>query len=176
MPHPTAPDRTGATATIANPHSTPPPMTVILKKPQTGSVPLHVVDAAGFAAASGALSPMQRQWLATLGFQGAPATHALLPGDDGRLAAVWAGARVGNQYTHPNGNTHCNGNSHRDTNTNGHQYADCDPYTNDYQNTHPHQHSDAYTHGNAYCHGNTYTHHHSNADGNPYTDHYLDAN
>ena len=40
MPHPTAPDRTGATATIANPHSTPPPMTVILKKPQTGSVPL----------------------------------------------------------------------------------------------------------------------------------------
>ena len=98
MPHPTAPDRTGATATIANPHSTPPPMTVILKKPQTGSVPLHVVDAAGFAAASGALSPMQRQWLATLGFQGAPDTHALLPGDDGRLAAVWAGARVGSPW------------------------------------------------------------------------------
>jgi leucyl aminopeptidase len=73
-------------------------MTVILKKPQTGSVPLHVVDAAGFAAASGALSPMQRQWLATLGFQGAPDTHALLPGDDGRLAAVWAGARVGSPW------------------------------------------------------------------------------
>jgi leucyl aminopeptidase len=40
------------------------------------------------------MPPMQRQWLATLGFKGAPDTHALLPGEDGRIAAVWAGVRA----------------------------------------------------------------------------------
>jgi leucyl aminopeptidase len=70
-------------------------MTVLLKKPAADSIPLHAVDAAGFDKASAGLSPSHRQWLATLGFKGAPDSHALLPGDDGRLASVWAGVRAG---------------------------------------------------------------------------------
>jgi leucyl aminopeptidase len=69
-------------------------MTVTLKKPAATAIPVHAVDAAGFAAAAAALPPAQRQWLATLGFKGAPDTHALLPGDDGRIAAVWVGVRA----------------------------------------------------------------------------------
>ena len=73
-------------------------MSVHLKKPAAGSIPIHVVDLAGFAAAAAALPAAQRQWLATLGFRGAPDTHALLPDAQGRLAAVWAGARAGHPY------------------------------------------------------------------------------
>ena len=69
-------------------------MTVSLKKPAASAIPIHAVDAAGFTAAAAALPPAQRQWLASLGFKGAPDTHALLPGDDGRIAAVWAGVRA----------------------------------------------------------------------------------
>ncbi|MBL8333708.1 MAG: leucyl aminopeptidase family protein [Rubrivivax sp.] len=69
-------------------------MTVTLKKTAAGATPLHVVDAAGFDATAARFSPAQRQWLATLGFKGAPDTHALLPGDDGRLAGVVAGVRA----------------------------------------------------------------------------------
>jgi leucyl aminopeptidase len=68
-------------------------MTVLLKKPAADAIPIHAVDLAGFDAAAAALSATQRQWLATLGFRGAPYTHAMLPGEDGRLAAVWAGVR-----------------------------------------------------------------------------------
>ena len=64
-------------------------MTVLLKRPLSTAIPVHAVDAAGFARAAATLPPMQRQWLATLGFKGAPDTHALLPGEDGRIAAVW---------------------------------------------------------------------------------------
>ena len=70
-------------------------MTVLLKKPAADAIALHAVDAAGFDAASAGLGAAQRQWLATVGFKGAPDTHALLPGDDGRLASVWAGVRAG---------------------------------------------------------------------------------
>ncbi|MFT3821921.1 MAG: leucyl aminopeptidase family protein [Rubrivivax sp.] len=73
-------------------------MSVHLKKPAAGSIPIHVVDLAGFEAAAAALPAAQRQWLATLGFRGAPDTHALLPDAQGRLAAVWAGARAGHPY------------------------------------------------------------------------------
>ena len=69
-------------------------MTVQLKKSTAGSTPLVVVDAAGFDRAAAALPPLQRQWLATLGFKGAPDTHALLPAADGSLAAAWAGVRA----------------------------------------------------------------------------------
>jgi len=69
-------------------------MTVQLKKPAASAIPIHAVDLAGFNAAAAALPPAQRQWLASLGFRGAPDTHALLPGDDGRIAAVWAGVRA----------------------------------------------------------------------------------
>ncbi len=69
-------------------------MTVHLKKPSAGAVPIHAVDAAGFAKAVAALALPQQRWLQALGFSGAPDTHALLPGEDGRIAAVWAGVRA----------------------------------------------------------------------------------
>ncbi len=88
-------------------------MTVRLGKPRKGSIPIHTVDRAGFAAlgdasagvsagasgsasgrASGnALDASTRRWFKTLGFTGAPDTHALQPGADGSLQAVWAGVR-----------------------------------------------------------------------------------
>jgi len=68
-------------------------MTVRLGKPRKNSVPIHPVDRAGLAAAVEALDAPARRWLQTLGFTGAPDTHALLPGADGSLQAVWAGVR-----------------------------------------------------------------------------------
>jgi len=68
-------------------------MTVHLAKPARGSVPLHAVDRAQFETLAAGLAPGPRRWLQTLGFSGAPDTHALLPGEDGTLAAVWAGVR-----------------------------------------------------------------------------------
>ncbi len=68
-------------------------MTVQLAKPVRGSVPVHAVDRAQFAALTATLEPAARQWLKTVGFTGAPDTHALLPGADGKLQAVWAGVR-----------------------------------------------------------------------------------
>ncbi|MDE2615011.1 MAG: leucyl aminopeptidase family protein [Burkholderiales bacterium] len=66
-------------------------MTVELAQPGRRSVPIHVVDRASFAACSATLEPAARRWLETLGFSGAPDTHALLPGPDGSVASVWAG-------------------------------------------------------------------------------------
>lgn len=68
-------------------------MSVQLAKPGRGSVPIHVIDRDQFAAANGALGPEARRWLQTLGFAGAPDSHALLPAADGSLQAVWAGVR-----------------------------------------------------------------------------------
>ena len=66
-------------------------MTVTLKKPTTSAVPIHLVDKASLAVHVAALPAPQRQWLDTLGFSGAPHSHALMPDAEGRLAAVWAG-------------------------------------------------------------------------------------
>ncbi|MBS0449124.1 MAG: leucyl aminopeptidase family protein [Proteobacteria bacterium] len=66
-------------------------MTVHLKKPAAGAIPIHAVDRAGLAAQLAAAPPATRRWLESTGFKGAPDTHALVPGDDGTLAAVWAG-------------------------------------------------------------------------------------
>jgi leucyl aminopeptidase len=75
-------------------------MTVVLKKkPAARSVPIHAIDSAGFEAAAVGLPAAQRQWLLTVGFNGAPDTHALLPDDQGRLAAVWAGVRCGHPWS-----------------------------------------------------------------------------
>ena len=69
-------------------------MTVRLGKPRKNSIPIHTVDRAAFAAApASVLDAKSRRWLQTLGFTGAPDTHALQPGPDGRLLAVWAGVR-----------------------------------------------------------------------------------
>ncbi len=74
-------------------------MTVVLKKkPGARSVPIQVVDGVGFEAAAARLPAAQRQWLQTLGFKGMPDTHALLPDEQGRLAAVWAGVRPGHPW------------------------------------------------------------------------------
>lgn len=73
-------------------------MTVHLRKPAAGSVSVFVTESARFDKATQALPANQRQWLSTLGFRGAPDTHALLPGDDGRLQAVWAGVST---VSHP---------------------------------------------------------------------------
>jgi leucyl aminopeptidase len=66
-------------------------MTVSLASPGRGSVPIHPVDRAGFSAASARLDARTRRWLEATGFGGAADSHALVPGEDGRLAAVWAG-------------------------------------------------------------------------------------
>ncbi|MEO5733713.1 MAG: leucyl aminopeptidase family protein, partial [Rubrivivax sp.] len=68
-------------------------MSVQLKKPARGSVPIHAVVRADFDAHTTALEPSARQWMRTVGFSGGPDTHALLPAADGSLAAVWAGVR-----------------------------------------------------------------------------------
>ncbi len=58
-----------------------------------GSVPLHVVDRAGFADAAAHLPPAASRWLHSVGFEGAPDSHALLPGAGGEVLAVWAGVQ-----------------------------------------------------------------------------------
>ena len=68
-------------------------MTVTLKKPTPACIPVHLTDRSSFARHAGALPNAARQWLATLGFNGAPDTHALLPDEQGRLQSVWAGVR-----------------------------------------------------------------------------------
>ena len=69
-------------------------MTVTLKKPAAACIPIHLTDRDSWAAHAAALPPAQRQWLATLGFSGAPDSHALLPDEQGRLQAVWVGVRT----------------------------------------------------------------------------------
>jgi leucyl aminopeptidase len=67
-------------------------MSVQLKKNLPAkAVPITVVDRAAFQAMAATLPEATRQWLATVGFVGAADSHALVPGADGRLAAVWAG-------------------------------------------------------------------------------------
>ena len=68
-------------------------MSVNLKKPTSAAVPIHLVDTASFAKRSAKLATATRRWFATVGFNGAPDTHALLADASGRLKAVWAGVR-----------------------------------------------------------------------------------
>ena len=68
-------------------------MTVELKAPSRNAVPVLATDAQHFKAHAAVLPAEQRRWLSTLRFEGAADTHALLPGADGSLAAVWAGVR-----------------------------------------------------------------------------------
>ncbi|MDP3086349.1 MAG: leucyl aminopeptidase family protein [Rubrivivax sp.] len=69
-------------------------MTVHLKKPVAAATPIHCVDREKLAACLPTLPAATRQWLATVGFKGAPDSHALVPGPDGRLQEVWAGVRA----------------------------------------------------------------------------------
>ncbi len=69
-------------------------MSVNLKKPGAAAVPVHLIDRASFAKRSAKLPAATRRWLATLGFDGKPDTHALLADATGRLRAVWAGVHT----------------------------------------------------------------------------------
>ena len=66
-------------------------LTVQLKKPSSAAAPIHLIDRASFAKKSAKLPAATRRWLATVGFDGKPDTHALLADATGRLRAVWAG-------------------------------------------------------------------------------------
>jgi leucyl aminopeptidase len=66
-------------------------MTVQLSKPARHSVPVHATDRSSFAAHAKALAPATRRWLQAVGFTGAADSHALIPAEDGTVAAVWAG-------------------------------------------------------------------------------------
>jgi leucyl aminopeptidase len=68
-------------------------MSVQLGAPPRGSVPIHPTTAAGFAALVAQQPAAARRWLKTVGFAGAPDRHALVPGADGQLLALWAGVR-----------------------------------------------------------------------------------
>lgn len=71
-------------------------MTVTLKKPTAAATPLHLTTREHFAALQ--LPAATRRWLQSVGFKAAPDTHALIPAEDGSVAAVWAGVR---STTHP---------------------------------------------------------------------------
>ena len=71
-------------------------MTVQLKKPATTCTPIHLVSRDTLAQHRASLAPASQQWLATVGFDGAPDSHALLPDAQGRLQAVWAGVATPN--------------------------------------------------------------------------------
>lgn len=71
-------------------------MTVTLKKPTAAATPIHVTTREHFATLE--LPAAARRWLQSVGFKAAPDTHALLPAEDGSVAAVWVGVR---SATHP---------------------------------------------------------------------------
>ncbi len=66
-------------------------MTVELVKAPRNSVPLHAVDRTSFAASRNKLPAVTARWMRSIGFEGAPDTHALVPAADGAMQAVWAG-------------------------------------------------------------------------------------
>jgi leucyl aminopeptidase len=61
------------------------------KKPSPGATPILCVDRETFRSIASKLPAGTRRWLATIGFDGAPDSHALVPDARGKLAAVWAG-------------------------------------------------------------------------------------
>jgi leucyl aminopeptidase len=68
-------------------------MTVSLGKAKRRSTPIFVTSKEHFSQHRAGLGPLAAGWLKTTGFNGGADTHALLPGPDGTLAAVWAGVR-----------------------------------------------------------------------------------
>ena len=67
-------------------------MTIHLQKTiPAGAIPITVVDCARFTQLAPALPAATRQWLQTLGFDGAADSHALVPDAHGKLAEVFAG-------------------------------------------------------------------------------------
>ena len=69
-------------------------MSVSLRKPAPSCIPVQLVDRASFPGRAARMPAATRQWLASVGFDGAPDTHALVPGPEGKLLEVWAGVRA----------------------------------------------------------------------------------
>jgi leucyl aminopeptidase len=69
-------------------------MTLTLKKPVAAATPIHLIDRASLADRLPMLPALTRQWLQSTGFEGAPDTHALVPGPEGQVGEVWAGVRA----------------------------------------------------------------------------------
>jgi leucyl aminopeptidase len=68
-------------------------MSVSLRKPASSCIPVHLVDRAGFSDTASRAPAATRRWLASVGFDGAPDTHALVPGPQGDIQEAWAGVR-----------------------------------------------------------------------------------
>ena len=68
-------------------------MTLLLRKPSPGAIPIHLVERSALPERLASVEPAKRQWLQAVGFDGAPDTHALVAGPDGRIQEVWAGVR-----------------------------------------------------------------------------------
>jgi len=66
-------------------------MSVQLKTAVARATPILALDRAAFQALRKSLPKNTQNWLATLGFEAAPDSIALVPGDDGKLAQVFAG-------------------------------------------------------------------------------------
>ena len=63
------------------------------KKKSAAAVPVHVVDAGSFADAVATAPAVTKRWLASVGFQAKPDSHALVPDAAGKLDSVWVGVR-----------------------------------------------------------------------------------
>jgi leucyl aminopeptidase len=66
-------------------------MSVTLRKPPAGAIPIHLIDRASLAGVVGALPDLTRRWLTATAFTGAPDSFALVPDERGNLREVWAG-------------------------------------------------------------------------------------
>ena len=66
-------------------------MNVQFKNSVARATPILALDRATYQALGPKLPKRTQQWLATLGFSAAPDTFALVPGEDGKLAQVFAG-------------------------------------------------------------------------------------
>ncbi len=75
-------------------------MTVLLKKsPPANAIAITVVNRETLQSQLGDLPAATKTWLSTVGFTGAPDTHALVPDGDGKLGHVFAGvASTDNPY------------------------------------------------------------------------------
>jgi leucyl aminopeptidase len=66
-------------------------MNVQFKSSVARATPILALDRAAYQALVPQLPKRTQQWLSTLGFSAAPDTFALVPGEDGKLAQVFAG-------------------------------------------------------------------------------------
>ncbi|MCU0968779.1 MAG: leucyl aminopeptidase family protein [Rubrivivax sp.] len=66
-------------------------MTVLLKRPTSGTIPIRLVDRASLPAELAAADEPTRRWIQAQGFDGAPDRHVAVPAADGAVREIWAG-------------------------------------------------------------------------------------